>query len=138
MQTFLPYADFEKSAEVLDNKRLGKQRVETLQILRALLGYTQGWLNHPATVMWRGCTNALIEYGLAMCDEWASRGFDDSVYTKLYVLKTDDVVVFPKWFGNLDFHLSHQSNLLRKDPGHYAKYFGNIRNDLPYVWPGSN
>ena len=28
MQTFLPYADFERSARVLDAKRLGKQRVE--------------------------------------------------------------------------------------------------------------
>ena len=27
MQTFLPYADFERSARVLDAKRLGKQRV---------------------------------------------------------------------------------------------------------------
>jgi len=30
MQTFLPYESFEKSAEVLDNKRLGKQREEIL------------------------------------------------------------------------------------------------------------
>ncbi len=36
MQTFLPYPDFARSAAVLDPARLGKQRVETLQILRAL------------------------------------------------------------------------------------------------------
>ena len=36
MQTFLPFADFRKSAAALDNARLGKQRVECLQILRAL------------------------------------------------------------------------------------------------------
>lgn len=36
MQTFLPYPDFKKSASVLDNKRLGKQRLECLQILRTL------------------------------------------------------------------------------------------------------
>lgn len=33
MQTFLPYANFEASAKVLDYKRLGKQRVEAKQIL---------------------------------------------------------------------------------------------------------
>ena len=33
MQTFLPYADFAQSAKVLDMKRLGKQRVEVLQLL---------------------------------------------------------------------------------------------------------
>ena len=34
MQTFLPYADFAQSAKALDPKRLGKQRVETIQIVQ--------------------------------------------------------------------------------------------------------
>ena len=38
MQTFLPYPDFKKSASCLDYKRLGKQRVEGLQILNAIQG----------------------------------------------------------------------------------------------------
>lgn len=37
MQTFLPYADFAKSAASLDMMRLGKQRVETYQILQKLV-----------------------------------------------------------------------------------------------------
>ena len=37
MQTFLPYENFAASAAVLDNKRLGKQRVETLQVIKAQL-----------------------------------------------------------------------------------------------------
>lgn len=36
MQTFLPYPSFSESARVLDNRRLGKQRVECLQILNTL------------------------------------------------------------------------------------------------------
>lgn len=36
MQTFLPYADFEKTAKCLDYKRLGKQRVEAWQIYLTL------------------------------------------------------------------------------------------------------
>ena len=36
MQTFLPYPAFDLSAQVLDRQRLGKQRVETLQVLKAL------------------------------------------------------------------------------------------------------
>lgn len=36
MQTFLPFPHFTMSAQVLDKKRLGKQRVETLQILKVL------------------------------------------------------------------------------------------------------
>jgi len=37
MQTFLPYASYAKTAETLDQKRLGKQRVETLQVMQVLL-----------------------------------------------------------------------------------------------------
>jgi hypothetical protein len=31
VQIFLPFADFEETARSLDTRRLGKQRVETLQ-----------------------------------------------------------------------------------------------------------
>lgn len=56
MQTFLPYSDFRRTARVLDVRRLGKQRVETLQILRALTFDDYGWRNHPAVTMWVGYT----------------------------------------------------------------------------------
>ena len=60
MQTFLPYPDDRASAADLDDRRLGKQRVETLQILRALTWRTYGWQNHPAVRMWRGFVPALV------------------------------------------------------------------------------
>ena len=49
MQTFLPYADFKKSAQCLDYKRLGKQRVEAFQVYKIVSGQrtTGGWINHP-------------------------------------------------------------------------------------------
>jgi hypothetical protein len=31
MQTFLPYPGFDESARALDDRRLGKQRVETMR-----------------------------------------------------------------------------------------------------------
>ena len=37
MQTFLPYSNFQKTAEVLDYRRLGKQRVEGMQIIKTIL-----------------------------------------------------------------------------------------------------
>lgn len=37
MNTFLPYPDFQESAKCLDNKRLGKQRIETWQIYNAII-----------------------------------------------------------------------------------------------------
>ena len=70
MQTFLPDPRFDESARLLDDARLGKQRVETLQVLRALELPDYGWVNHPAVRMWRGRTPALVAYGLAMVRQW--------------------------------------------------------------------
>jgi len=43
--------------------------------------------------------------------------------------------VMPRWLGRADFHLSHKSNLVRKDEGYYGRIFGDIPNNLPYIWP---
>ena len=81
MQTFLPYEDFAASIAVLDTPRLGKQRVETLQILRALTLPEYGWRNHPAVRMWRGRIDALALYGLISVAQWRERGFPDTTGT---------------------------------------------------------
>ena len=79
MQTFLPYPSFADSARILDRARLGKQRVEALQLLRAVTIPTYGWRNHPAAKMWRGFVPALTRYGLEMTDAWIERGHADTV-----------------------------------------------------------
>ena len=137
MQTFLPVADFAESAALLDDARLGKQRVEAYQIIRTLDGVTKGWRNHPAVRMWRGYEPALLTYALAICDEWDRRGYADTVRDKLAVhLRTDGRPVrMPPWLGDEALHASHRSNLLRKDPDFYARYGWREPPDLPYVWP---
>lgn len=136
MQTFLPYADFAESAKCLDRQRLGKQRVEVMQLLKALAGETTGWANHPACKMWRGSEHHLADYGIAICDEWLSRGYNDSCRDKIIELaKKFPAGRVPSWFGDEAFHRSHQSNLIRKDPAHYV--FPGVPNDLPYIWPES-
>lgn len=145
MQTFLPYPDFEKSARVLDYRRLGKQRVETFQLLNAIRGVDKngepkqhkGWVNHPAAVMWRQYVPALAEYGVAMCVEWKRRGYNDSLHERLAGIgreASDGGVVYPYWLGDGEFHRSHQSNLLRKDIEFYGAHFVGVPDDLPYVW----
>ena len=78
MQTFLPYASFEASARALDPKRLGKQRVEVIQIVRALTVPGYAWSQHPAVLMWKGYEEALGRYGLTMCEIWGELGFGDT------------------------------------------------------------
>ena len=64
MQTFLPTSDFRESARLLDYKRLGKQRVEGMQLLNAMQpDYDKkGWLKHPAKIMWEGHEDMLRKY----------------------------------------------------------------------------
>jgi len=137
MQTFLPLGSFTESAGVLDDKRLGKQRVECLQILNALHNPAYGWQNHPATKMWCGYEASLINYGVAVCYEWIGRGHNDTCLPKIdafrgriHSINSD----CPAWITP-DLCLSHQSNLIRKDPNHYRKHFPTTPDNLPYVWP---
>lgn len=138
MQTFLPYSDYDQSAKVLDRQRLGKQRVETLQLLKALAGQTKGWRTHPAALMWRGYERQLALYGLSMCAEWIARGYQDTCAEKITALAG----LFtgsgkPDWLGERVFHASHRSNLLRKDHNYYSQFNWSEPDDLPYVWPVS-
>ncbi len=136
MQTFLPYPNFAESARVLDNRRLGKQRVETLQILNALSNPSYGWQNHPAVKMWRGHKDSLVVYGIAICREWLVRGFNDTCADKIAAFSSGDIITdAPAWFGSDPFHASHRSNLLRKFPEHYAQFKWTDGPDLPYIWP---
>ena len=135
VNTFLPWPDAEKTAKSLDNKRLGKQRVEALQILRANLGLTKGWRNHPAAVMWRGHEGFLYKYTNAICIEWRRRGYEDNVQAQLQELNATHKIDGwdpPWWWGKRQFHRSHKSNLKRKDPDYYSF---DVPDDLPYRWP---
>lgn len=139
MQTFLPYPGFGQSARVLDNRRLGKQRVETLQILNALTNPAYGWRNHPATKMWTGHIPALAVYGIEMCAEWRKRGFRDTCADKIAAfLPSEEAAPLPSWLNDPDFHASHRSNLLRKDPVHYGQFGWTEPHDLPYIWPNTD
>lgn len=152
MQTFLPYPDFAATATVLDARRLGKQRVEVLQILRGLTVPGYGWRHHPAVKMWAGYEEALVRYGLEICQVWSARGYADtcaaSLTTELAsrcgvspVRRQPELAAareLPPWLGDPALHLSHQAALLRKDPQHYGPRFGVVPHDLPYVWPASD
>ena len=137
MQTFLPYRNFEKSAMHLDNKRLGKQRVECLQILKALTNPKYGWKNHPAVKMWKGYEHALVEYGIEICDEWVGRGFKDTCREKIVniALTLPFRQDMPEWLGDEKLHASHRANLKRKDPEFYGRFAWDEPDYLPYVWP---
>lgn len=148
MQTFLPYADFERTMAVLDRRRLGKQRVETIQIIRGLSRADYGWRHHPAVRMWSGCLEALGRYGLDCARAWVAAGYADTCADTIRadlaaagvtrVREQGELAAageLPTWLGDPAFHRSHQSALLRKDPEHYGPLFPGVPDDLPYIWP---
>src|SRR5579872_3693098 len=124
MNTWLPYADLEESMKVLDRQRLGKQRVEAMQILKALR--TGGaWSKHPATLMWKGYEHWLVLYGLACCAEWRKRGYKDKLFDWFKSEFPDidwEQAATPPWFGCEPIHSSHRGRLLAKDPIHYSQF----------------
>lgn len=159
MQTFLPYPDFAKSAATLDRQRLGKMRIEPLQLLGAMMEGARGWTRHPATLMYREHPGALVAYQDAICHEWTEvRGYKDTCRDKMAALycdlmrsrghaedeipgllararegRTEDM---PSWLGDEDFHRSHRSTLLRKDPVFYApKFETDLADDIECIWP---
>lgn len=145
MQTFLPYRSFDRTARVLDRTRLGKQRVEALQIVRALTREQYGWKRHPAVLMWSGYEEALARYATAICDEWRRRGSPDTCLRQILdetgfdpprtQIELGAAGALPPWLGRRAFHRAHQSSLVRKDPGWYRQFFPDVPDDLPYVWP---
>jgi hypothetical protein len=148
VQTFLPYPSFEQSARVLDTKRLGKQRVECIQVVRGLVRPDYAWRHHPAVLMWKGFEEALARYAYTCCEVWGERGFADTcagtiaadlaphgVRTVRSQAELDAAGALPPWLGHEDFHRSHRSSLVRKDPAYYRPLFPDVPDDLEYVWP---
>jgi len=135
VNTFIPYANFSKCAKVLDNKRLGKQRVEAKQILNILLNETKtkGWRNHPVVKMWTGYEKALMSYYNAIVEEWIKRGYRNT----MTYYKITGKITYPWFIGNKSVHLSHQANLLRKDFNYYSRYFKHVPTEYikyTYIW----
>lgn len=153
MQTFVPSEVLGECARALDYRRLGKQRLEAMQIVKALTVSGYGWQSHPAVAMWRGNLVGLFAYQEAVCYEWTvARGFKDTCW-----LKTRDLFVeamggqwveealnatrwgraaMPEWWGEYEVHASHRSKLLEKDPEWYGQWGWDEIPGQAYVWPG--
>jgi len=159
MKTFIPYRcksnpikGLLKSLKCLDNKRLGKQRVETYQIWSILSGNNtrQGWKNHPAVLMWKGYEDALVLYLILSCKIWATRktklGKPFSNLTMDQHIKTFNLnkvlikneIKFPKWWFSKELHNRDKAMLYHKNTEYYYKFkkYGDKYNE--YLWPSKD
>lgn len=140
MQTFLPFRGFKHSAQVLDYKRLGKQRIEALQMLQIILGIKESnWKFHPCTKMWKPYPKALCFYGMNMCKEWIKRGYKDTTMPRFQTICDNELkkhkLVVPHWYDDERFHASHRSALLFKNEAFYNQYGWQEIPKLEYYWP---
>lgn len=140
MQTFLPYEDFSRTAQCLDWRRLGKQRVETKQVLNIVSDRTEtkGWRNHPAVLMWAGHDIALALYGLEICSEWKARGYVDnltSFFSNYLIEHKTKPIRYPSWMGDTMFHSGHRQTLLFKDFEWYIQFGWTEEPKYEYYWP---
>lgn len=132
MQTFFPFSSIGQSARVLDYRRLGKQRVESRQIIDTLEGNSKGWRNHPAVRMWDGYTDGLKHYFNVMSHEWIRRGYKHTM--GFYVVQSP---ILPPWVGVERFHSSHRAALLWKLPAWYNQFQWSETPEYNYYWPSN-
>lgn len=132
MQTFLPHPDPFVCAYILDNKRLGKQRVEGKQILDLLEGRADNkWRQHPAVRMWCRYEQALRHYINRIIHEWKIRGNKNNM--EQYFV--DHEYPTPPWLNDNRLFYSHRANLIRKFPEHYGPLWPEVDPNTPYWWP---
>jgi len=150
MQTFLPYADFKKCAQVLDKRRCFAQVREAKQILDTLEGRKKGYRNHPAVLMWKNFEHSLYNYLLEIARECLNRNIKITKnWDTITILRSEyldnTIPRYPFWMYDTDILTkiinSHRYNLYLKDPVFYNRYsnYNNITIetcclDCKYFW----
>jgi hypothetical protein len=150
MQTFTPYADFEKSLRTLDLKRLGKQRVEVIHhpgadrawvrlVLapgRADVEGVRGSARALRADLVRGVDRTRVRRLLCGDDHCGPAGRRDRRDPELRGTSGGRCAAVMAFDEALQ--LSHRCSLLRKDPEHYGPLFPpDTPRDLEYVWPAA-
>jgi len=141
MQTFMPFRDYDYTAQALDNKRLNTQILEGYQIMKILSGASESgaWRNHPAVLMWKGSETHLMDYIDNMVYEANFRGIKtDKNVSNLNDLKKrfgkNWKNATPFWIENEDQLLrvttTHRANLYRKDPEIYAEFYIDTKSEF--------
>jgi hypothetical protein len=155
----LPYADFKRSAQVLSHKDVVWQRDVAWNVLTRIIS---GDTVDSGVAMWKRYGLSLTTHTLILCDEMRARGFNeglrDIVLARVCdvagvsvetleatchqdVLESDVVQeisgrrMLPFWFGRNEVHLSHQAELLRRNPPWYQQFRWAADKHTELVWP---
>lgn len=133
--TLMPYSSFEETAESLSDKELKLMRVVALRVLRVLTSDQNANLNRArrrAVTLWRGHTQALVRYGIAIARELVSRGYKDTSMEEFRSHFVHELVSKPSWVFWSQMRSSHQAyiNLLRLREA-YAQHMVRLLESNP-------
>ena len=84
--------------------------------------------------MWDGYTAALVDYGVAMCDEWIRRCYEDHLRPRILQYDWGGDLVMPPWLTD-DLCRVYRSLLLRKYPEHYRPLWPGEDSRIPFDFP---
>ena len=127
MQVFVPSAAPIVVAECLDRKRLNKQVIECRQIIKAVCGESSAWRNHPIVKMYSKHVLWLTLY--AQCLEAYRRG-DIGGARRYSCMAGKCTPPFLSGSNGVQLTYWHRGRLCKKDPEHYAKYFGFLPSEM--------
>lgn len=134
MQVFRPYVDWWRSARVLDDRRLGKQRVEAKQVMMTILRKMglvndgrRGWLNHPVVLMYYNDGSPyfrdLVGYFNACVEEWTRRGMRSSISLSDITHLIEEIRSAEGNPLTRIHELEYRRVLILKEPKHYLRAF---------------
>lgn len=131
MQVFMPYTTIIQSVRCLDDKRLGKQRIEIKYMLEMMYGM---WpeRKHPVVEMWEDYTIFLHTMYCQTVGEWEARGNKNTLPRQLEFIH--GILIIPPWLE--DYTYQYKALLLYKYYDFYSKEFGtNIEpiSKIPYL-----
>ena len=156
MELFFPYYMPENTPDILDKKRLGKQRSDCKLAMRHLLETKSletnnpGWKKAPNAEMFRcpGGAEYLLRYAVALCDKCDELGISDDTDFRdwfRYARETLEYIdpnrdfdnAYPWWAGVPEFHASQKMILVSKNVPYYSPRLGvDPPSGEPYrVWP---
>jgi hypothetical protein len=87
--------------------------------------------------MWEGHEWYLCLYSEAICKEWRSRGYRDTMLERFVLWREAHPKAKknpPAWWGVEAIHRSHRSKLLSKEYDHYKNHYMDVEAGLEYVW----
>jgi hypothetical protein len=156
IQTWLPLPNYKDSIRSLAQDDLEVQRLYVLELIEFIHDVEDEATTLPASYrrhsqtainklykMWWGYELQLIEFGLEACDEYSSIiAKRDPLYDNIsrhlqFAEHKDAQFGKPQWFGDINFHHSHQALLVRKNPEHYGREF-RIDPSRKLIYPVSD